>query len=354
MRLKDWFSIEWLPNLFTKMTNSKHLLKHKQNVPDFFPFRMVGFGAQKIMMSSTKNGKAFSNQLFLHLLTIEWQPQPYFCHRMVAYTGVNPSYSMEAMARVIKHTTIRTTQIIWLGQWMTKSDRVQARPSHSPIRAKPWRHSAPPIASGLRARILPGRGCQRKDPPCQCGGCLIYRPLPLLPHPLHPRETLPSDIPWSPCARKSSCQRNPTVFSNGLVACARSGRQWPSEVRSWKLKTITHIHSAQRNTDQNAHGPRSRNGPLSNVQQLNSRNQLKQIKLPFLHVIVTVTMKSMHLSLSLILVQEWTNSMLPGFQLLLSDSDDSRFPKSRTKCTLQYRWLMANTRDTCHLSPVTW
>ena len=55
------------------------------------------FWCPKIVMSSTKNGKAFSNPLF----TTEWPSQPHFFHRMVAYTGVNPSHSMEEMARGI-------------------------------------------------------------------------------------------------------------------------------------------------------------------------------------------------------------------------------------------------------------
>ena len=53
------------------------------------------FWCPKIMMSSTKNGKAFSNPLF----TTKCTPDPIFFHRMVAYTGVNPYHSVVEIAR---------------------------------------------------------------------------------------------------------------------------------------------------------------------------------------------------------------------------------------------------------------
>ena len=64
----------------------------------FVPYRMVRFGAQKLWCLQHKNGKIFSNPLLLQ----NGIPDLIFFHRMEAYTGVNPTHSVEEMAGMLQ------------------------------------------------------------------------------------------------------------------------------------------------------------------------------------------------------------------------------------------------------------
>ena len=64
----------------------------------FLPYRMVRFGAQKnYYVFSKKCKKKISHTVF----TTKWHPRPHFFHRMEDYSNLNPSHSVEEMARGI-------------------------------------------------------------------------------------------------------------------------------------------------------------------------------------------------------------------------------------------------------------
>ena len=75
---KDGFSIKWLANFSSSMANPQYLYKPKCALKTLYKmaFRSLqngSFWCPKNLMSSTKNGKTFSNAL----LTTEWHPRPF-------------------------------------------------------------------------------------------------------------------------------------------------------------------------------------------------------------------------------------------------------------------------------------
>ena len=79
-----------------------HNIYNIQNVPWkpstkwlFIPYRLVRFGAQKIWCLQQKMAKPSQTHCLLQMAS----PDPIFFQRMEAYTRVNPTHSVEEMAR---------------------------------------------------------------------------------------------------------------------------------------------------------------------------------------------------------------------------------------------------------------